>query len=286
MLGAFIGDIAGSFREFSRNKYPELGLLPSREDVYKYTMSGKTGYGITDDSILTLATMRALLTIDSYAFQEPPEHENPVDTFSAVYKRFGLTNRNPIGGYGDGFRKWMHSGGSKPYNSCGNGSAMRVSPVGYWAMNPDEVLETAFASAVCTHNHPEGIKGAQATALAIFLARTDFMGFTSFSDINDHLHKKLIGYEPIEQFDHFDDVCPDTMRLATHILLTTSNFHDAVFKAVTTPRADSDTLGAIVGSIAEPLYGIPDDIAEYAKTFMLPWHAELITTFEQHCSNR
>jgi ADP-ribosylglycohydrolase len=281
MLGAFIGDIAGSFREFSRNKYPELGLLPSREDVYKHTTSGKTGYGITDDSILTLATMKALLEIDAF-----PDYSSTA-TFSAAYKLFGLANRDPIGGYGEGFSKWMRSGGTKPYNSCGNGSAMRISPVGYWGMNPDEVLETAFASAVCTHSHPEGIKGAQATALSIFLARhKDFMGFTSFSDINDHLHTKLIGYDAVEQFDHFDAVCPDTMRLATHILLTTNNFHDAVFKAVTTPRADSDTLGAIVGSIAEPLYGIPDDIADYAKSFIQAPHMDLIKQFDEHCTNR
>ena len=281
MLGAFIGDIAGSFREFSRNKYPELGLLPSREDVYKHTTSGKAGYGITDDSILTLATMRALLTSDSNHAQ------SLVDVFSETYKRFGLANRDPIGGYGEGFSKWMRSGGLKPYNSCGNGSAMRVAPVGYWATNPDEVLDIAFASAVCTHNHPEGIKGAQATALSIWLARhKDLMGFASFVEINDHLHAKLIGYEPIEQFDHFDAICPDTMRLATHILLNTDNFVDAVFKAVTTPRADSDTLGAIVGSIAEPLYGIPDEIAEYATSFIPAPFRDLIKEFDDHCLNR
>ena len=261
MLGAFIGDIAGSFREFSLNKYPELGLLPSRDDVYNNTTAGKR-YGITDDSVLTFATMSALLCIDESPNISDAEIQK---IFSDQYRSIGNQYKDPIGGYGGGFLQWLNSVNDSPYNSCGNGSAMRVSPVAYAAASMDAAVKLSYLSSACTHNHPEGIKGAQATAVMIYLAKNNQV---NFEDINGYLHGKYLGYAPVEQFDHFDSVCPDTMRLVTHILMTTNSFHDAVFKAVTTPNGDSDTLGAIVGSIAEAMYGIPDEIKDYAMTFI------------------
>ena len=149
---------------------------------------------------------------------------------------------------------------------------MRVSPVAYVGKQLIDVRDLAFNSACATHNHPEGIKGAQATAIMVYLARKGL----NMIQITDELYDMKLHYDPIDQFDHFDAICQDTMRLAIYVLLTTSNFHDAVFKAVTTPNADSDTLGAIVGAVAEPLYGIPDDIKERALTFIFDTDLRMI----------
>jgi type I restriction enzyme M protein len=256
MLGAIIGDISGSFREFSKNKYKELGLLPKRADLNSIIPNVR--YGITDDSVLTFATAFTCLKMRGKT------DEINSRSFADAYHSFGRQYDDVIGGYGFGFNNWLSENEKNAYNSCGNGSAMRVSPVAYVGVTLSEVRELAFNSACATHNHPEGIKGAQATAISIYLARNGM----NMQQIADELYDMKLHYEPISQFDHFDSICQDTMRLAMHVLLTTSNFYDAVFKAVTIPNADSDTLGAIVGAIAESLYGISDDIKETALTFI------------------
>jgi len=266
MLGAIIGDISGSFREFSKlGKLPELGLLPLQSELPQ--PAGIYRYGLTDDSLLTLATGFACLRM------QDKDGNISSDSFAAIYHSFGNHYSDPIGGFGGGFRTWLAESHKQPYNSCGNGSAMRVSPVAYVGRSLSEVRQLAFNSACATHNHPEGIKGAQATAIMIYLARTG----KNIKEIADELYDMQLHYEPIEQFDHFDAICQETMRLVMHVLLTTDNFHDAVLKAVTIPYADSDTVGAIVGSIAEPLYGIPDDIREKALPFI--YDANLLSVF-------
>jgi len=198
MLGAIIGDIAGSFREFTgKEKYPNLPLIPSKNELPKRNKR----IGITDDSLLSIATASVLLG---------NSHEIP--DFISGYHKYGNIYFDPIGGFGAGFRYWLQNddGDLRAYHSCGNGSAMRISPVGHYAKTENDVLTLAFNSACATHNHPEGIKGAQATALAIFLARAG----KNWEQIKHDLHANWLGYEPIEQFDHFDAVCPETMRLA------------------------------------------------------------------------
>src|SRR5574344_1170143 len=235
MQGAIIGDISGSFREFTRKcKYPELGLLPPPKELADKV--GIVRYGLTDDSILTIATAFACMKMSDN------ERNVSADSFSTIYHSFGTTYNNPIGGFGGGFSSWLSRNDKKPYNSCGNGSAMRVSPVAYYGKNLVEVRDLAFNSACATHNHPEGIKGAQATAIMIYLARQG----KNIKEIDNELYDMKLHYEPSEQFDHFD----------------------AVMKAVTIPNGDSDTIGAIVGSIAEPLYGIPKDVKDRALTFI------------------
>ena len=251
MLGAIIGDVAGSFREFCLSKYPELPLLPDMNDIpMRKDESKQLKYGVTDDSILTIATADACLALvdDRQGFR----------SFADFYYAYGMKYRSPIGGFGGGFVRWLNGGDKQPYNSCGNGSAMRISPVAYVGKSIEDVLELAYFSASCTHNHPEGIKGAQATAMMIYYANKGM----KLPEIITELEDAWLSYEPIEQFPHFDSVCPETMRIVMHVLLTTDNFHDAVYKAVTTPNGDSDTLGAIVGAIAEALYGIPQEYAD------------------------
>lgn len=251
MLGAIIGDISGSFREFTRkNKYPELGILPKFEELPPHIGGNVFRYGVTDDSILTIATADALMENFNW---DKATHEYE---FAKFYHDYGNRYKDPIGGFGGGFLAWLKRSSLAPYNSCGNGSAMRVSPVAYMAKTVEECLELAFRSAIATHNHPDGIKGAQATALSIYLA---LKGHT-FAEIACELQGLYLWYEPVEYLGYFDIICSDTMRLVNHVLMTTDSFESAVLAAVTIPHGDSDTLGAIVGSIAEALYGIPEEL--------------------------
>ncbi len=278
MLGAIIGDIAGSFREFTgKEKYENLPLMPDISQIPKKKGSNEPRYGITDDSLLSIAT--AVCVMGNDVGIQPYK-----DRYSYAYHKMGNKYSDPIGGFGAGFNKWLSESDEniKPYNSCGNGSAMRVSPIGWAYDTMEETLEAAFESALPTHNHPEGIKGAQATAAMIFMAREG----KSIDDILEELNQMYLGYEPIDSLGYFDATCPDTMRLVVHVLGNTSSFEDAVFKAVTIPYADADTLGAIVGSVAEALYGIPDDLEQLALDMIKqPELRTAVNTFrEKYCS--
>lgn len=255
MLGAIIGDIAGSFREFTgKEKYVNLPLMPDISQVPNRKGGDAPRYGITDDSLLSIATANSILETSKLGY-------NPTDDiFESEYHVKGNEYNDPIGGFGAGFRDWLNQSTPRPYNSCGNGSAMRVSPVGWAYDDMETTLKIAMQSALPTHNHPEGIKGAQATAAMIFLARQGH----NIRTILETLNEMYLGYEPVKELGYFDAVCPDTMRLATYVLRYTKTFEEAVFKAVTIPYADADTLGAIVGSVAEALYGIPEDLEKRA----------------------
>lgn len=277
MLGTIIGDIAGSFREFTgKEKYTNLPLMPDISQVPNRKNGDTPRYGMTDDSLLSIATASSILYPNMTS--EPWE-----DDFKDSYHEMGNKYDEPIGGFGAGFKAWLAHDPVivEAYNSCGNGSAMRVGPVGWAYDDMETTLRVAMQSALPTHNHPEGIKGAQATAAMIFLARQGH----DIKTILDTLNEMYLGYEPVDYLGYFDAVCPDTMRLATHVLGTTTGFEEAVFKAVTIPYADADTLGAIVGSVAEALYGIPEDLQKRALEMIeLPELREIVDTFrEKYC---
>ena len=246
MIGAIGGDIAGSFREFSNNKHPELGIFPSLDMMSPEQVNQ---YGITDDSILTIATANAFL-----------DGKTEVSDFANYYHAYGNKYNTPIGAYGSGFKKWLRSPDKQPYNSCGNGSAMRISPVAYFCSSIEEVLELAKNSASCTHDHPEGIKGAQSVAVRMWMNINQF----PLEEINAMLVKHNLTYNSrTKPFMHFDATCQYSMQLVTGIFdkleYNQWSYEHAVFKAVTLPNADSDTLGAIVGGIAETMYGMNDE---------------------------
>jgi len=269
MLGAIIGDISGSFRENDKaEKYPELGLIPTLSQLPAIKPGSQHRLGISDDTILSCATASALIAIDYRQAIPSMAH------FADFFYEFGNKYLS-IGGYGGGFKKWLNNDTKAPYNSCGNGSAMRVSPIGWFASTEEECIQLAFLNASATHNHPEGIKGAQSTALSIFYARNNL----SWNNIKLELQDQYLSYEPIASLGRFDIICQDTMRLAWFCLDNTDNFYDALFTAVTIPHADSDTLGAIVGSIAEALYGIPDDIQKIGLSYLTKY-PELNSTYE------
>lgn len=224
MLGAVIGDIVGSVYEFNNLKTKNFRLY-------------SPGSRFTDDTVMTLATMDSLLTGKDFA-----------QSYRKWYKRY------PDAGYGRSFKNWAESENYGPYHSWGNGSAMRVSPIGYYFDTREEVLKQAKISAEVTHNHPEGIKGAQATALAVFLARN---GKTK-AEIQELIEEGFqydLG-EPlarIREWYQFDVSCQGSVPQAIIAFLESISFEDAIRNAVSI-GGDSDTIACITGAIAEAYY--------------------------------
>ena len=239
MFGAIVGDIAGSPYEHINCKGEWCEIFA---DVATFT----------DDTVLTLATADHFIYGDSYA---------------EVYRQFG---RNyPHAGYGGNFRAWMLGESPQPYDSWGNGSAMRVSPIAWVGDNLDWVLSEARDSAAVTHNHPNGIKGAQAVAAAVFLARVG----TSKADIRDYITGEF-GYdlgrkiEDIRPTYFFDVSCEGSVPEAIMAFLESKDFESAIRKAISI-GGDSDTIACISGAIAHAFYGeIPEWMVKYSRSVL------------------
>ncbi len=249
MIGAIIGDIVGSIYEFDNIKSKEF-------DFFDETMV------YTDDSVLTVATADWLLN-----------GGNP----AAYYLRYA--NAYPAHGYGEGFWTWVkrsNRGLGEPYYSCGNGSAMRVSPVGWAFTNEEDTLDFAGWSAMCTHNHPEGIKGAQATALCIFLARHG----ASAQDIKLRIEKDFYydlsltvdEIRPRYSWSGLDgagngSTCQGSVPQAIACALQATDFEDAIRNAISI-GGDSDTIGCITGGIAQAMFGVPQWMQDKALALL------------------
>ncbi len=241
MYGAMFGDYVGSIYEFDNIKTKDFPLY-------------NPDAGLTDDSYMTIAVASACL---SYA-----DHRD-LDRFSEEaaqeMRRIGDIYPWPKGGYGRMFSYWLDSPNPRPYGSFGNGAAMRVSPCGLTARSLSEALELARASAMPTHNHPEGIKGARATAAAVYLAchghsKDDIRKFIrmNFYPLDQTLDEIRPDYE-------FDGSCQGTVPQAIEAFLESTSFEDAIRNAISI-GGDSDTIGAITGSIAEAYYGMPPEL--------------------------
>ena len=254
MLGAIAGDVIGSVYENLRTKRKDFRLF-SPLSIY------------TDDTVLTVAVADAILHGKDYG-----------RTIKAHARR------HPFRGYGPKFLWWMVSPSMKPYNSLGNGSAMRVSPIAHAFASEKDVLEQAKRSAECTHNHPEGIKGAQATAHAVYLARHG----AAKEEIRRTLSERY-GYdlsrsvEAIRPAYRLDLTCPGSVPQAIIAFLDSDGFEDAVRNAVSL-GGDADTQAAIAGAIAEPFYGrLPDDIVhEVGKRLNTAFRATIATFYARH----
>ena len=265
MLGAMIGDIVGSKYEFN-NTFD-----------YDFKMFGG-GCDFTDDTICTVAIADAILNGRSY-------QESLLDWC----RRYP----SPKGAYGGRFAAWIRSLNPQPYNSFGNGSAMRVSPVAWLFDDLSQVLEEAEKTALPTHNHPEGIKGAKAVAHAIWYFRKSRFSEESKDSENEETkglknenakaskdeNETIQGFMSIarsyyEDFDtrvypkgKFDETCMDAVPLSFYLLSQASSFEDAIRLAIS-HGGDSDTIGAIVGSIAEARFGIPQEMKEKAISYL------------------
>ena len=250
MLGAIVGDVVGSIYEFSNHRFKEFPLFSDRCDF-------------TDDTVLTIAIADCLLNGGHYA------------KYIQDYAR-----RYPARGYGGRFAQWIGSDAMEPYNSWGNGSAMRVSPVGFAYNDLESVMTEAKRSAEVTHNHPEGIKGAQATAIAIFMARQG----QSKEKIKNAIATSF-GYDLNRTVDEirpvyvFNESCQETVPEAIIAFLESNDFEDAIRNGISL-GGDSDTLTCITGSIAEAFYGgVPQAIADKALSYLTPSMREVVEEF-------
>jgi len=257
LLGAIIGDIVGSRFEWNNNRSKQFDFL-----TYKCS--------VTDDSIMSLAIARALL--------ESKADYSDLSKNAVKYMQ-GIGRHYPNCGYGGRFRDWIHSDNPKPYNSYGNGSAMRVSACGFVANSLEEVKKLSKAVTEVTHNHSEGLKGAEATAVAIFLARSG----KNLLEIRDYITKNYyplnFTLDGIRDSYEFNESCQDTVPQALEAFFESKNFEDAIRNAISI-GGDSDTLAAITGGIAEAYYGIPTEIRKHALTFLDERLLKIIVEFE------
>ena len=259
MIGAILGDIIGKPYEFNPIKSKDFPLFS------EYS-------GITDDSLMTIAVARGLLE----------GRRDPRATSSEITQEMHrLGKQFPHAGYGARFRDWLASENPEPYNSFGNGSAMRVSPVAWFFDSLEDVERFATISAQMTHNHPEGIKGAQSVAAAIFLARTG----APKAEIRHYIEESY-GYDlsrgisQIRPDYHFDETCQGSVPEAIIAFLESTGFEDAIRNAVSL-GGDADTQAAIAGSIAEAFYGIDDTLKLKALEYLEREHLSLANWFAQ-----
>lgn len=257
MLGAIIGDIVGSRFEWNNIKTKEFDFL-----TYKCFS--------TDDSIMSLAIAQAILDCNG----------NYGDLGNAAVRRMQEIGRPyPNCGFGGMFYQWIYSGNPQPYNSFGNGAAMRVSACGFAARSLDEAIALSKAVTEVTHNHPEGIKGAEATAVAIFLAREGKSIFEIRDYINKHYYPMDFTLDSIRDTYEFNETCQNTVPQAIMAFLESTDFEDAIRNAISI-GGDSDTLAAITGGIAEAYYGIPAEIRKHALTFLDERLMKILVAFE------
>lgn len=241
MYGAILGDIIGSPFEFDRGDKTKDFKLFSRRSHF------------TDDSVMTLAVCEALLKVGQDATVKEIE-----DTVISSMQSWG--RRYPHEGYGGYFRRWLTARHPEPYNSFGNGSAMRVSAAGWLYDSLEKTRVVAKATANVTHNHPEGIKGAEATASAIFMARNGSSKEEIKKYIENEFHYDLNRtLDEIRPSFHMDETCQKTVPEAIIDFLEARDFEDAIRNAVSL-GGDTDTLGAITGSIAEAYFGISETL--------------------------
>lgn len=258
MLGAIIGDIAGSRFEWHNIKTKEFELL-----VDGYCQP-------TDDSIMTLAVAKAIVDTKD----DRSQLEGHV-----VRCMQGLGRRYPYAGYGGKFDRWIHSAYPRPYNSFGNGAAMRVSPCGYAASSVDEAASLARAVTGVTHNHPEGMKAAEAVASAIYLARSG-KGMAEVREfVEDRYYSIGFTLDDIRPTYEFDVTCQGSVPQAFEALFESVGFEDAIRNAISI-GGDSDTIAAIAGGMAEAIYGVPDDLRERALSFLDEAQLEILDAFE------
>ena len=257
MLGAIIGDIVGSRFEWNNIKTKEFDFLTYRCFP-------------TDDSIMSLAVAKAILQCNGEYASLP---EQTVCCMQEVGRPY------PDCGYGGSFRRWMYSDHPQPYNSYGNGAAMRVSACGFAAADMEQAKDLSYRVTAVTHNHPEGIKGAEATAVAIFLAREGKSIFEIRDYINEHYYPMNFTLDGIRDSYQFNETCQDTVPQALMAFFESESFEDAIRNAISI-GGDSDTLAAITGGIAEAYYGIPESIRKHALTFLDERLLAILNQFE------
>ena len=265
MLGAIIGDIAGSRFEWHPIKRKDFKLLSHIE-----------GCRPTDDSVMTLAIAKAILDCEG----------NFTNLAQMAVKRMQEMGRFYSGaGYGGRFETWIWAKDPQPYFSFGNGAAMRVSPCAYAARSMEEAIELSRKVTAVTHNHPEGLKGAEAVTAAIYMALHGKRIPEIREYMNAHYYSMQFTLEDIRDDYHFDVTCQGSVPQAIMAFLESTDYEDAVRNAISL-GGDSDTQAAIAGSIAEGYYGISEEIRRLGLGFLDEEMAEIVNQFEAKYKGR
>ena len=258
MLGTIVGNIVGSRFEFRNHKSKEFDFLVS--NCFP-----------TDDSIMSLAIASAILMCDANYKDLGSNATKCMQTFGRKYS---------YSGYGKSFSEWIFSDNPQPYNSWGNGAAMRISPVGFVAKDIDEVKRLSKAVTEVKHNHAEGLKGAEATAVAIFLARKGWDKNKIKKYITDNYYNIDFTLDSIREDYKFHVSCQKSIPQALEAFFESTSFEDAIRNAISI-GGDSDTIAAITGGVAEAYYGIPDDIQKKTKGYLDNHLLEILNLFEK-----
>ena len=246
MFGAIIGDIIGSRFEFDNCKSKEFELFTNTCDY-------------TDDTVMTLAVAKALLLYETITDMDAFKRE-----LVRVMHEVGMPH--PHCGYGGRFCTWMMKNDTEPYGSFGNGSAMRVSPVAWFAGSLDECEKIAAATAEVTHNHPEGIKGAVVVAGAIYLARTGH-SMAEIREYTERLYPIDFTLDEIRPDYDFVETCQGSVPQALEAFFESTGFEDAIRNAVSI-GGDSDTIADMAGAIAEAYYGVDREMKDIALSYL------------------
>ena len=245
MLGAIIGDIVGSRFEFHNHRSKDFDFFAP-------------GCFVMDDSIMTLAVAESLLSCQGDWDKLARE---------TIRHMQALGRKYPNCGFGGMFYQWVFSPDPKPYNSFGNGAAMRVSPCGFVARTEKEAKRLSREVTAVTHNHPEGLKGAEATTIAVFMARQG----ATIKEIRQRMVRDYyeldFTLDSIRAHYRFNESCQRTVPQAIESFLESVSFEDAIRNAISI-GGDSDTLAAITGAISQAYYGIPDPLREKALSFL------------------
>lgn len=260
IMGAIIGDIVGSRFEFRPIKSKDFDLFTENDC---FTPSGEMranirGCKFTDDTVMTLAVAKALKESDE-------EFSNAGELAIKYMKELG--KKYPFAGYGFRFNSWLNTNNPEPYNSYGNGSAMRISAVPYFGKGIKEINELAVKVTEVTHNHPEGIKGACAVAECMWIALTRRNKKFMKEYVEEHYYNLDFDYEEIKAHYKFDETCQGSVPQSIYAFLISDSFEDTIRTAISM-GGDADTMAAIAGAIAGAYYGVPDHLIAKAKEFL------------------
>ncbi|MFA6611758.1 MAG: ADP-ribosylglycohydrolase family protein [Bacilli bacterium] len=257
MLGAVVGDIVGSRFEFKNYKSKEFELFHA--DCF-----------VTDDSIMTLAVAEAIMSCQG-------DYTKLYDATIASMRLIGP--KYPCSGYGESFFRWLYSDRPKPYDSYGNGAAMRISPIAYIASSLTDVKKYSKAVTETTHNNVEGLKGSEAVACAIFFAREGKTQAEIKDFINSNYYDLNFTLADIRETYEFDVSCQESVPQAIVAFLEANSFEDAIRNAISI-GGDADTIAAMTGSIAEAYFTIPEAISSKALTYLDEYQLDILQRFE------
>ena len=270
MIGAIIGDITGSKFEFNNCRRKDFGDLLDKDCQ------------LTDDTYMTLAIALALIETEdklgNYSESNKGDYIKFLKSRVAEYMQL-LGKIYPDGKYGMRFLRWIYSNNPRPYNSFGNGSAMRVSPVAYIGDTLEEVKELSKAVTEVTHNHPEGIKGAESVAVAIYLLRNGMSKEELKDYINSNYYQINFTLDEIRDTNRFDETCQVTVPQAFECFFESESFEDCIRNAISI-GGDSDTIGAIAGSLAEAYYGISEELEIEVLTYLDEFQLMILKEFK------